>query len=142
MIPFFPKQISQRAIFVYLAALITISLYFSDYTMRWSHMVLGGVFVIGFFALLSYWTPRWGKQNAQQYVTSLFILAIVLRIIWVAFSYFAYIKATGLPFEYGAADSLGYHDEAVWLAGERWGIAWDYYFGPSSAGISDVGYPL
>ena len=142
MIPFFPKQISQRAIIVYLAALITISLYFSDNTMRWSYMVLGGVFVIGFFALLSYWTPRWGKRNAQQYVTSLFILAIVLRIIWVAFSYFAYIKATGLPFEYGAADSLGYHDEAVWLAGERWGIAWDYYFGPSSEGISDVGYPL
>ena len=142
MVPFFPKQISQRAIFVYLAALVAISLYFSDNAMRWTYMLLGGGFVMVFFALLSLWTQRWGKWGTQKYISVLFIIALVFRVFWVIFSYFAYIKATGLPFEYGAADSLGYHDEAVWLSGERWAIAWDYYFGPASEGISDIGYPL
>ena len=142
MIPFFPKQISQRAIIVYLTALAIISLFFSTNAMSWNYMLLGGGFVVGFFALLSYWTLRWGKQSVQHFISSLFTIAFVSRIIWVVFSYFAYLKATGLPFEYGAADSIGYHSEAVWLAGERWAIAWDYYFGPASEGISDVGYPL
>ena len=142
MVPFFPKQISQRAILVYLAALAAISLYFSDNAMRWTYMLLGGGFVVGFFALLSHWTPRWGKLSAQQFVSSLFIVAIVLRILWVVISYFAYMKATGLPFEFGAADSLGYHNEAEWLSGERWAYILNYYFGPASEGISDVGYPL
>ena len=142
MVSFFPKQISQRAIIVYLVSLIVVSLYFSDNVMSWTYMLLGGIFVIGFFSLLSYWTPRWRGISARQFIQSLFILAIILRVFWVVFSYFAYIKATGIPFEYGAADSLGYHDEASWLAGERWKVIVNYYFGSGSEGISDVGYPL
>ena len=105
-------------------------------------MLLGCIFVVGFFALLSYWTPKWGRQSINQYIRTLFILALTLRTTWVVFTYFAYTKATGIPFEYGAADSLGYHNEAIWLSGERWATAWKYYFGPDSEGISDVGYPL
>lgn len=142
MIPYFPKQISQRAIIIYMASITIISLVFSSNAMRWTYMLLGGGFVVVFFALLSHWTPHWKELGKQKYVSSLFIIAFVLRIFWVIVSYFTYIKLTGLPFEYGAADSLGYHDEAVWLSGERWAIAWNYYFGPAAEGISDVGYPL
>ena len=142
MVPFFPKQISQRAIIVYLVSLVVISLYFSNYAMSWTYMLLGSGFVVGFYSLLSYWTSTWDKFSKRHFEQSLFILAIILRGFWLVFSYFAYTKATGLPFEYGAADSIGYHEEAVWLAGERWSVAMDYYFGPYSAGISDVGYPL
>ena len=142
MVSFFPSQISRRAIIVYLISLIIISLFFSDKSMRWTYILLGIGYVIGFFLLLAYWTPRLRKKSAQQYISFLFIIAIILRIFWVFFSYFSYIKLTGIPFEYGAADSFGYHNEAVWLAGERWAIAWDYYFGSASEGISDIGYPL
>ena len=142
MISFFPKQISLRAILVYLISLAAISLVYSDYSIGWRYMLLGASCVIGFFLLLAYWTPRKKQIASKQYIHFTFILALVLRLLWVAFSYFSYTKMTGLPFEYDAADSIGYHEEAIWLAGERWAIIWNYYFGPNSIGISDVGYPL
>ena len=142
MIPFFPKQISQRATLVYLISLVIISLFYADSAMRGGYMLLGVVFVTGFFFLLSLWTQKWAVFSAKGYVKSVFILALVLRLLWVIFSYFSYINMTGQPFEYGAADSIGYHEEAVWLSGERWRVIIEYYFGPFSEGISDIGYPL
>ena len=142
MIPFFPKQIAQRAILNYLVSLVAVSLLFSSYVMKVVYMAIGFSGVCVFFALTSYWSKGWREIKASSFVESLFILAVFLRLGWVAFSYFYYTKYTGIPFEFGAADSVGYHEEAVWLAGERWKIAMEYYFGPYSNGISDVGYPL
>ena len=142
MIPFFPKQIAQRAILNYLVSLVAVSLLFSSYVMKVVYMAIGFSGVCVFFALTSYWSQGWREIKASRFVESIFILALFIRLGWVAFSYFYYTKYTGIPFEFGAADSIGYHEEAVWLAGERWKIAMEYYFGPYSNGISDVGYPL
>ena len=57
-------------------------------------------------------------------------------------SYFFYMDVNGSPFEFDAADAFGYHEEAEWLASAPWSVAWDYYFGDTASGISDVGYPL
>lgn len=142
MIPFFPKQITQRAILIYLVSLVAVSLLFSSHAMKFVYMAIGFSGVCVFFALTSYFSQGWREFYVSRYVDSLFILAIFLRLGWVAFSYFYYTQITGTPFEYDSADAMGYHEEAVWLAGERWRIAMDYYFGPYSVGISDVGYPL
>lgn len=142
MVPFFPKQITLRAILIYLVSLVAVSLLFSSYAMKLVYMAIGFSGVCVFFSLTSYWSKGWREIKASSCVESLFILAVFLRLGWVAFSYFYYTKYTGIPFEFGAADSIGYHEEAVWLAGERWRVAKEYYFGPYAKGISDVGYPL
>ena len=142
MVPFFPKQIAQRAIFVYLVALVAVSLMFSSYVMPVIYIAIGFIGVCVFFALTSYWSRGWQNIPAQNFVESLFLLAVFLRLAWVVFSYFFYTKMTGMPFEYDSADAIGYHVEASWLAEERWSSIFEYYFGPYSAGISDVGYPL
>lgn len=142
MVPFFPKQITQRAILIYLVSLVTISLLYSNYAIKLVYMVIGFSGVCVFFALTSYWSQGWREIKSSRFVESIFILALFIRLGWIAFSYFYYTKYTGTPFEFGAADSIGYHEEAVWLAGERWRIAMEYYFGPYANGISDVGYPL
>lgn len=142
MIPYFPKQIYYRAIITYLVSLITISLLFSHYAMKFGYMALGFLFVIGFFAITNSWSQSDRRTSEEAFLKKLFLVAFILRLVWVIAAYFYYIEVTGVPFEPGAADSMGYHEEARWLASEKWSKAWDYYFGDYMHGISDVGYPL
>ena len=142
MIPYFPKQIALKAIVVYLIILTTVSLFYFNYAMSIGYIVMGIVSVVGFFLLTSYCSKAWRYSKESVFTEYLFLVAVSLRLVWVIASYFYCIKATGTPFEFGAADSMGYHEEAKWLASEPWSTAWNYYFGPYSYGISDVGYPL
>ena len=142
MIPFFPRQITNKAVLIYVIALTLVSVVFIKYAMAPWRMVLGMVFVSGFFFIASSWSQSRLDRSEKQFVQTLFLTAISLRILWVVASYFYYTKVTGIPFEVDAADSTGYHEEAIWLSSEPWSTAWGYYFGPFSSGISDVGYPL
>ena len=141
MIPFFPKQISYRAIIVYLVSLTLVSLAFYDFAMDVGHIIMGVGFVVGFFLIASVSTQQWCDVPERQFIASLFWLALLLRVVWVVASYFYYIEVTGIPFEVDTADAIGYHKEAEWLASVPWSGVINYYFG-SSGGISDVGYPL
>lgn len=142
MIPFFPKQVSHRAIIVYLSALTIVSLVFSDYAMKIGYYVLGIIWVCAFFFLTTNWSQRCINTPKEDYLKSLILVALSLRLIWVVASYFYYIETTGIPFEFATADALAYHEEARWLASENWTKTWEYYFGRNSSGVSDVGYPL
>lgn len=142
MIPFFPRQIATKAIYIYVIALATVSALYFRYAMPVWRMGLGLMFVVGFFLLTSTWSQEWAKAPEKQFAGRLFGWAFGLRIIWVIASYFFYNEVLGNPFEYSAADSMGYHEEAEWLASEPWSMAMAYYFGPYATGISDVGYPL
>ena len=142
MIPFFPKQIANRAIIVYLAAIFTVSIVYSSFAMSFGYIVMGLTFVLGFFLIVSNLPNNWLSLTEKRVVTIIFILAFSLRLIWVISSYFYYTKVNGLPFEFGAADSLGYHEEASWLSESSWNFIWSWYFGGKAHGISDLGYPL
>lgn len=142
MIPFFPKHIAFKALFVYLIALAFISLVYFDFSMSWVYVLLGVAFVSSFFVLSSNLTKNWQNSKESAYLGHLFIVSLGLRLIWVIASYFYYTHTTGSPFEFEAADSIGYHNEAKWLASEPWPTVWSFYFGSYSYGISDVGYPL
>ena len=126
MIPYLPKQISNRAIITYLIALIAISVFYSDYAMRFGYMALGLLFVISFFSLSSLWSKDCCRDSERDYIKSLFIVAVVVRLVWVIASYFYYQNATGIPFEFDTADALSYHEEAKWLAGEKWSKTSDF----------------
>lgn len=142
MVPFFPKQISYRAIVTYLIALAAVSVFFLSYAMKLGYIALGMVCVLGFFLLTSSWSRDWRSISEKQFVKYLFLVAVSLRIIWVIASYYYYIQVTGRPFEIDTGDALGYHEEALWLVEEGWSYTWDYYFRSAFHGISDVGYPL
>lgn len=142
MAPFFPKQIANRAILIYLLALVIVSIVFFDYAMQTIYFALGIAFVLSFFLLTSFWSKGWRSIPNAKYIEYLVLTSFLLRIVWVIVSYYYYIDTTGIPFEFDTADALGYHNEAEWLANEDWGVTWNYYFGPLSNGISDVGYPL
>lgn len=141
MIPFFPKQISNRALIVYIAALAAVSIVFMSYAMQIGYIALGFLWVIGFFYLVSYCSKVWLNASEKSFVSHIFWTALALRIIWVVASYYFYIEVTGIPFEFQARDSMGYHSDAEWMAGEPWSSAWSYLFG-NYIGLSDSGFPL
>ena len=142
MVPFFPKQIVNRAVLVYGIALALVSVLFFSHTMKIGYYVLGILFVTIFFTLTHIWSLQWRREEKKYYISTIFWLAVLLRFVWVVASYFYYIEVTGTPFEVDSADARGYHYEAEWLASEPWSVAWHYYFGSNVTGISDVGYPL
>ena len=83
MIPYFPKQISYRAVSVFLLALAFVSVFYFDYSMSWGYIVLGIVWVLGFFILSSSLSKKWRNIDEHGFTTYLLLLAIGLRIIWV-----------------------------------------------------------
>lgn len=142
MIPFFPKQISTRAIIAYLIALTTVSVVYISYSMRIEYIIIGLVSVVAFFLLTCNWTQGWTHLSENRFQSRIFTFAVSIRIVWVFFSFFYYKNLTGIPFEFGAADSLGYHTVAEWLSEEPWSASMEYFFGRGGQGVSDLGYPI
>ena len=142
MIPIFPKNIATRAITIYLVSLALVSVIFNQYVMLFGYIVLGITWVVGFFLLTNHLSITWRKIPEKKFLTNLFWMAFAIRLIWVIASYFYYISFVGEPFEFDAADSIGYHEEAEGFYEVDWVDILDYYFGTGAHGYSDVGYPL
>ena len=141
MIPFFPKQISNRAVLFYVAALTAVSVVFMNYAMPIGYIALGLVWVFGFFYFVAFCSKGWLRYTDKIFASNLFLTALGLRVVWVVASYFFYIAETGIPFEFLARDSLGYHEDAEWLAGIEWSTTFNYLFGNVIA-LSDSGFPF
>lgn len=139
MIPFFPKQFSTRAILIYLATLAAVSIVFYRYIMKLEFIIIGVVWVLLFFLLSHRFTTHWNYPSEGKFVRKLFFTALVLRLVWVTFSYFYYLLKTGVPFEFGSSDASSYHDAAVWFREVGWDVTMDYL---SHRSFGDRGYPI
>lgn len=141
MITYFPKTISDKGILTYVICILLVSLTFISHAMPIGWIVLGVLEVSLFFGLTSRFSKEWQLMPSKEFAFRVFWTALSLRVIWVLFSYYFYKIKTGIPFEFGAADAIGYHQEAAWLASEKWAVVWDYLF-LSRNGYSDSGYAL
>lgn len=139
MIPIFPEKIAKKGLLIYLISLASVSIVFFKHAMGPEYILLGIMWVSGFFLISSSCSKKWMRHPVKKFAWHVFWAALLLRLAWVVFSYFFYISKTGLPFEFDAADAVGYHEDAKWLAlCEGWNTAWNYWshFG----GVSDIGY--
>ena len=142
MVPYFPKRISNKGVALYLASLILVSVLFIRYIIPWYFMVMGIIEITMFFLLTNKYSKEWQHLSSPMlFEKKVFWTALLIRMVWVVFSYFFYVQQTGQPFEYDAADSLGYHEEAQWLSGLNWHDEMNYLFYRRS-GYSDSGYPF
>ena len=116
MLSFFPQQFSTRAISLYLGSLVVISVVFFSHAMPWEYIAMGIIWVVGFFLLSNTCSTQWRELPRKTYLTYLFYSALGVRIVWVLFSMFFYTQKTGIPFEFEAADSLGYWEGGVALS--------------------------
>lgn len=141
MVPFFPKIIANKGLVLYVVSLLAVSIAFNSFAMPFMWMVLGIIEVSLFFGLAPKLSKEWRSKSVKDFTRNLFWIAVLLRVVWVIFSYFFYQAQTGQPFEYGSSDAIGYHGEAEWLASEDWSYVWNYLFGSRSS-YSDSGYSL
>lgn len=123
----------------YIVCLSIVSLAFSSFAMDAVWIIMGVLEVSLFFVFSNSLSISWQQLSSKDFVKKIFFTGLLLRVAWVVFSYFFYLSQTGQPFEFGAADALGYHEEAEWLASMNWVEVMQYLFG-RGGGVSDTGY--
>ena len=110
------RHISILGISVYFVALILISVLFHSQAMQPRWMFWGVGEVLFFFLLSWIFYSRWKKDDSRRFTYKVFFTALGIRIVYVVLMCFYFYHHTGIPFEYNAADSIGYHKMAVYLA--------------------------
>lgn len=130
---------------LYLLALIVISIVFRDYALQLKWMLWGIGEVLFFFLLTAVFYPRWKGDETKRFKWKVFLVAFIIRGLYAFVMCYYYYWETGIGFEYGAADSIGYHSMAVQLSKYvRAGyVAYAYkYLSAYTMGWSDQGYTL
>ena len=137
-----PKYFSSKAISTYFFILIVTILAFRSSPMPWLWIGFGIVEVFAFFHFTTEVTYRWAGMHERSFSQLVFRTAFVIRLLYVVAIYFFYLIKTGQPFEFEAADSLGYHQEALmmvdWIKGGDFVRMLLNY----REGVSDLGHPL
>lgn len=139
MVPFLPKQISDKGIYIYLGSLAAVTLIYFKHAMPWEFMLIGVMWVVGFFTLANKFTKEWQAIPEKRFITNLFVYSLVLRVAWLTFSYFFYTAKTGMPFEFLSRDAMMYY----WVSLERRTMSfidlWNISF-VHTPSVSDSGY--
>jgi len=121
---------------------VLISIVAFTYALPVIWMITATFTVLFFFINGNKYTIKWSRLSNLSFRKKIFYTSLGIRIIWVFISYFMYLSMTGQPFEFEAADSMGYHNEALWmvevLRSGQFDVFWEYY----SLRLSDMGYPL
>lgn len=144
MLSYFPKYYTNKAMYVYFALLVCVPVIFG-YPMEWYFWIFGIVEVVGFFYFAHQMPITWKNYSPKAFIKKLFTTALIIRIIYVVFSYWFYNEMTGTPFEFGFAD-VGFYNEMgqyghKLLSNGEWDLLekFDAY---AKMALSDSGYPI
>lgn len=142
MIQYFPKYFTQSAIKVYIAVLVFVTMAFFRHSMSFFWIGFGLIEVMGFFYFSNKLSKEWQRYSERTFEKKIFRISLIIRIIYVLFSYLFYYLMTDKPFEFGTADALGYHQEALWVRDLLLSGEIQTYFSYIGGGYSDMGYPF
>jgi hypothetical protein len=140
MTTYLPKYFTKKALTLYIVLLIVCSLAATTRVLPFQWIVFGLIEVICFFYFSNILTQKWSGLSPTAFKKKLFRVSLIIRVLYVIFSYFFYIEMTGQPFEFAAADSLGYDGEAKWLLSLIKANRIDVYIAYVKGNISDMGY--
>jgi len=76
----------------------------------------GCIEVLCFFYFSNQFTRSWSNFSEKKFISNLIITSLIIRFIWVVFSYFFYTEMNGAPFEFDAGDSQAYNEQAIGIA--------------------------
>ena len=139
------RYIALYGVGVYLLALLVISIAFCEHALQLKWMLWGIGEVFFFFVLTTVFYPRWKDNDTKIFRWKLFLVAFAIRAVYAFVMCYYYYWETGIGFEYGAADSIGYHSLAAQLSRYvRAGyVSYVFkYLGAYTMGWSDQGYTL
>ena len=130
---------------IYLISLLIIDLVFRGHAMEPIFQFWGVGEVLFFFVLTWLFYRRWKDDDPKRFWRKVFFTALGLRVLYAFLTCYYFYYQTGLPFEYGAADSLNYHKKAVYLSRAVRAGYFSYpfrYLFANTMGFSDSGYTL
>lgn len=139
MVPYFPKQLADKGIYLYLGSLAAVSIVYMRHAMSWEYMAIGVMWAVGFFTLANRLSKKWQAIPQKKFITNLLITAFVLRVAWVIFSFYFFKSKTGQPFEFEAADSMFYYWAGVGFMNTPITDMWNRLFVNNPA-VSDSGF--
>lgn len=142
---FVPNPITNQAIVVYFAVMITTAIVFSELFMTWYWWLFGIVSVVGFFYFSNKLSKQWARIRPRTFENNVFWYTFILRVAVMLFLYWFHDTMTGQPFMFHAADSVEYGEEAKWMAqtirDDQFSDYLNYKFVQMN-GVSDSGYPM
>ena len=142
---FVPNPITNQAIVVYFAVMITTAIVFSELFMTWYWWLFGIVSVVGFFYFSNKLSKQWARIRPRTFENNVFWYTFILRVAVMLFLYWFHDTMTGQPFMFHAADSVEYGEEAKWMAQTirdgQFSTYLNYKFVQRN-GVSDAGYPM
>ena len=139
------RYIALFGIGLYLVTLVVVSVAFREHALQWKWMLWGIGEVLFFFLLTTVFYPRWKHDDPKKFWRKVFWTALAIRVVYAFVMCYYYFWETGIGFEYGAADSIGYHSMAVQLSRyvKAGHVAYAYkYLNAYTMGWSDQGYLL
>ena len=144
---YLPKWISNKAIMVYVAALLLVTGIYFRYSMPWYYMLSGAVAVIVFFFYGNKLTKKWGVdkvRSEKRFEKNIFWISFALRLGWVLLIYAIFQNYWGDAFGFENADaafydSVGRDFADGWRNGDLVGV-WNRAL--KYADISDLGYTV
>lgn len=144
MLNYFPKYYTDKAMYLYFALLMCVPVLFG-YPMEWYFWIFGIVEVVGFFYFAHQLPIEWQNLSSKAFTKKLFTTALIIRIIYVVFSYWFYNVMTGQPFEFSPGDVMFYNHMGQYghqcLSNGDWNLLskFETY---ADVALSDSGYPL
>ena len=140
-----PKNITSKAMYVYFALLVCVPVIFG-YPMEWYFWILGILEVVGFFYFAHQLPIAWKNYSPKVFTKKLFTTALIMRIVYVVFSYLFYNEMTGTPFEFHAADVMFYNDLGRYghqlISEGRLNLVYEFQNNGNNVALSDCGYPI
>ena len=107
----FPKWISNKAIMVYVAALLLVTGIYFRYSMPWYYMLSGAVSVFCFFFFGNKLSRTWGidkVRSEKRFEKKIFWTSFALRLGWVLLIYTIFQNYWGNAFGFENADATFY----------------------------------
>lgn len=141
-IRFIPFFFTKKGISAFFIVTILTYILFVHRALPFQWLIFGVLGVLIFFYVSPQLSIRWNNLSIPVFSKKLFRTSLAIRLVWVLFSYFYYIWATGKPFEFYTADAFGYHGEGQWLAGLMHDGKFDQYLVYIGKNYSDMGYPF
>ena len=145
MLGYFPKYYTDKAMLIYFALLVCVPVIFG-YPMEWYFWIFGIVEVVGFFYFANKLPQKWAHYSSKTFTKELFKIALVIRVVYVLFSYWFYNLMTGQPFEFAAADVVFYNDIGKYghnlLSEGRFNLIYEFQHNGYDTALSDCGYPI
>ena len=140
-----PKWLSKYSIAVYLLALGAVTLMYSAYSLPWYYMLSGVVAVLVFFLYGSKVAKDLAPNRIRKeknFEKRIFIIAFVLRLIWMLLIYTIFMTAYGDTFGFENGDATFYNETgrafAVGFRNGRVISTWEAI--ANDLDISDMGY--